>query len=151
MIQAGGCLCGAQRYETVAAPERVTFCHCRFCQRATGSAFMVEPLFRTQNFRQTKGSPSVYELVSDGSGKKVSIHFCQTCGTKLYLSFERFADCYGVYAGTFDDPSWFEVHPNNSKQMFISMARPDTILQPGISSFREQARLDDGTPLRCEV
>src|SRR6187431_656365 len=40
MIHAGGCLCSALRYETLAEPDRITFCHCRFCQRATGSAFM---------------------------------------------------------------------------------------------------------------
>ena len=41
MLQAGGCLCSELRYETLAEPQRITFCHCRFCQRATGSAFMV--------------------------------------------------------------------------------------------------------------
>ena len=41
----GGCLCGAIRYATSADPVRVTYCHCKFCQRATGSAYMVEPIF----------------------------------------------------------------------------------------------------------
>lgn len=144
-------MCGGLRYETLAEPARVTFCHCRFCQRATGSAFMVEPLFRVEDLRITKGSPSIYELQSSGSGKKVRIHFCNKCGTKLYLEFERFTDCYGVYAGTFDDPDWFEVRPDNSKQIFIDVARPDTILHAHMASFREHARLNDGTPLPSET
>lgn len=151
MINAGGCLCSALRYETLAPPDRITFCHCRFCQRATGSAFMVEPLFRVEDFRMTKGTPTIYALQSAGSGKIVKVHFCPTCGTKLYLSFERFTDCYGVYAGTFDDPHWFALPPQNTKQIFISAARPDTILQPGIATFQHHARLDDGTPVASET
>jgi hypothetical protein len=150
-VHAGGCLCGALRYETSAEPVRITFCHCRFCQRATGSAFMVEPLFRIEDLHMTKGAPTIYELRSAGSGKMVRIHFCPSCGTKLYLAFERFADCYGVYAGTFDDPNWFETAPENTKQIFMDMARPDTILQAGIASFHEHARLNDGTVVSSEV
>jgi hypothetical protein len=150
-IHAGGCLCGALRYETLAKPARTTFCHCRFCQRATGSAFMVEPLFLRADLRMIKGTPAIYELRSAGSGKMVRIHFCATCGTKLYLAFERFTDCYGVYAGTFDDPDWFETSPENTKQIFIGVARPDTVLQAGVASFHEHARLNDGTVVDSEV
>ena len=44
-VKQGGCLCGAIRYMASAQPIRVTYCHCKFCQRATGSAYMVEPIF----------------------------------------------------------------------------------------------------------
>jgi len=44
MIHEGGCLCGEIRYETMAEPVRVTICHCTFCQRLTGSAYLVEPI-----------------------------------------------------------------------------------------------------------
>lgn len=43
--QDGRCLCGQVRYRMTAPPMRVTVCHCRFCQRATGGAYMVEPIF----------------------------------------------------------------------------------------------------------
>src|SRR3954468_14911415 len=98
MLNHGGCLCGALRYATRANPLRVTICHCKFCQRATGSAYMVEPVFRLEHLRVTKGTPSVFQVRSRGSGKTVRVHFCATCGTKLYLTFERFPDSCGVYA-----------------------------------------------------
>ena len=83
-IHEGGCICGATSYETLGDPLRVTICHCRFCQRATGSAYMVEPIFRCEDLRVTKGSPATYQHRSQGSGKLVHVHFCAACGTKLY-------------------------------------------------------------------
>jgi len=146
-VHEGGCLCGAVRFETEGEPLRVTICHCRFCQRATGSAYMVEPIFAREKVRISKGSPTVYSLRSSGSGKLVHVHFCATCGTKLYLTFERFADSCGVYAGTFDDPDWFEIRPENSKHIFIDVARHETLLPPEVPCFREHAITNDGTPL----
>jgi hypothetical protein len=150
-VHEGGCLCGALRYETLSDPARVTICHCRFCQRATGSAYMVEPIFRNADFRITKGTPAVYDCRSEGSGKIVHIHFCRTCGTKLRLTFERFTEVCGVYAGTFDDPSWFEIEPNSAKQIFIETARPDSMLLPDIDAFSQHAILNDGTPVEPVV
>ena len=150
-VHAGGCLCGAVRYETLADPVRVTICHCRFCQRATGSAYMVEPIFRTEDLKVTRGTPSVYDLRSAGSGKIVHVHFCQTCGTKLYLTFERFTGSCGVYAGTFDEPDWFAVGPDNAKHIFLDVARHDTVLPAGINVFQQHATLNDGTPLEPVV
>jgi hypothetical protein len=146
-VHEGGCICGALRYETATDPIHVTVCHCKFCQRATGSAYMVEPIFRLENLRVTRGRPTVYNLRSEGSGKMVSVHFCPTCGTKLYLTFERFTGACGIYAGTFDDPNWFVVGPENARHIFIDVARNDTILPPGIAAFRNHALQNDGLPL----
>jgi hypothetical protein len=143
----GGCLCGAVRYETLADPVRVTICHCRFCQRATGSAYMVEPIFRVEDLRVISGTPTVYDLRSAGSGKMVHVHFCQTCGTKIYLTFERFVETCGVYAGTFDNPDWFAINPGCAKHIFLDVARQDTILPAGIDVFVQHAMRNDGTPL----
>jgi len=50
IVHEGGCLCGDIRYRTTAAePIRVTVCHCTFCQKLTGSAFLVEPIFRRKD------------------------------------------------------------------------------------------------------
>jgi hypothetical protein len=105
---------------------------------------MVEPIFPLDAFRITTGSPATFEQLSAGSGKLVHIHFCDRCGTKLYLSFERFADACGVYAGTFDDPNWFEFGPDNSRHIFIAAARHDTIIPPGIKAFAEHVTDADG-------
>jgi hypothetical protein len=112
---------------------------------------MVEPIFRTDDLRITHGSPSVYDQRSAGSGKVVHVHFCQTCGTKLYLTFERFAGACGVYACTFDEPDWFAIGADNAKHIFLDVARHDTVLPAGINVFRQHATLNDGTPLESVV
>jgi hypothetical protein len=43
----GGCACGAVRYRVKNAPFRTGVCHCKLCQRRTGSAFGVGVYFRT--------------------------------------------------------------------------------------------------------
>ena len=40
----GGCACGAVRYRLTSAPMFVHCCHCRDCQRQTGSAFVLNAL-----------------------------------------------------------------------------------------------------------
>ncbi len=146
-VAEGRCLCGEVRFAVQSAPRRVTICHCKFCQRATGSAYLVEPIFGLGDFAVTHGQPHVYEHRSEGSGKLVCIHFCATCGTKLYLTFERFAEVVGVYAGTFDDPNWFERTPENSKQIFMSVAQHGSVFLPDINTFEEHSTTSDGAPI----
>lgn len=143
----GGCLCGAVRYATRSDPVRVTYCHCRFCQRATGGAYLVEPIFQRANFGTTSGVPAQYGHVSEGSGKRVTINFCARCGTKLFLEFERYPDLIGVYGGTFDDPDWFPRDPGTSKHIFLDVAQRGTVIPAGIDTFRQHATETDGTAI----
>ncbi len=147
----GGCLCKAVRFATTANPVRVTICYCTFCQVATGSIGMVEPIFSKADFRVLKGKPTTFDMPSRGSGKRISINFCATCGTKIFLAFERFEDAYGLYAGTFDDPNWFDRSPANAKHIFTGVAQKGTIIPPGYNTFVEHAWLNDGTPVAPTV
>lgn len=147
----GGCLCGNVRYATRGDPTRVIICFCHFCQRATGSTGMVEPIFVRAAFGVTFGKPTRFELPSGGSGKRITVNFCATCGTKMFLEFERFPDVIGVYAGTYDDPNWFDRTPANTKYIFLNAAQKGTVVPPGFNTFNEHAQLNDGTPLSPTV
>jgi len=149
--QEGGCLCGRLRYRATAAPARVTICHCRFCQRATGSAYFVEPIFERSEFEMLTGTPTEFVHRSEGSGKQVFVNFCGACGTKIYLGFERWPDIVGVYAGSFDEPSWFEIRPDNAKHIFLDSARAGTVIPAGIDTYRQHATENDGTPIQPTV
>ena len=143
----GCCLCGKVKYDTGGDPLWVTVCYCSFCQRATGSDRMIEPIFEHDPFVFTRGNPVVYTLPSEGSGKDVHVHFCSECGTKLALTFERWTDRLGIYVGTLDDPASIRVTTENSKHIFTSEARPGTILPAGFNLFDRHATENDGTPI----
>lgn len=110
---------------------------------------MVEPIFDGNALAVLTGKPAIYDHVSEGSGKIVQVHFCRDCGTKLWLSFERFPGIVGVYAGTFDDPFWFPIDMANSKHIFVGEARADTVIPPGIPTFVEHSMASDGTPQKA--
>jgi hypothetical protein len=146
MIHEGGCLCREIRYETMAEPERVTICHCTFCQRLTGSAYLVEPIFRRQDVTFRGAPPSRYEHRSESSGKRVTINFCGCCGTTVCLDLERFPDIFGLCGGTFDDPNWFERDKDNCRHIFIRSAQRGVVLPAGVNLFEEHAMKLDSTP-----
>lgn len=147
----GGCLCGDVRYKVTAAPLRVTICHCTFCQRFTGSAFLVEPIFRQEQVVLTGALPKTHDHRSDGSQKRVTLNFCGRCGTTLYLDFERFPGFVGVCAGTFDDPNWFDRDPDTCRHIFTRSAQKGVVLPAGVKIYPEHELRLDGTPNKPTV
>lgn len=143
----GSCLCGKVQYDAGSEPLWFTVCHCRFCQRATGSDRMIQPVFERATFTFIGGAPKIYTQPSDGSGKEINVHFCPDCGTKLALIFERWPDKIGLYIGTLDDPNSVSIEQDSCKHIFVSEARPGTILPPGVKVFHRHAAESDGTAI----
>ena len=141
-VHHGGCLCGHVRYRTLGKPERTTICHCTFCQRLTGSAFLVEPVFLTTNVEIETGTVSTYDYCSPDHGRMLRINFCPKCGTHLSLLFERFPTMQGMCGGTFDDPSWFKP----DRHIFTKSAVPWMTYPHDVSCFERHAIGIDGSP-----
>lgn len=150
-MQRGRCLCGELVYGVEGQPSDVIHCHCKFCQRATGSAYLIETLFDKNRFHLLRGTPRVFAHVSEGSGKLVHIHFCGTCGTKTHMLFERFPDSVGVYSGTFDNKDWFERSPYNTLYFYLSSAPKDTVLPAGHRVFDAHYWESDGIVAEARV
>src|SRR5438874_11713430 len=51
----GACSCGAVKYRLTAAPMFVHCCHCRDCQRQTGSAFVLNALIEANRVQILQG------------------------------------------------------------------------------------------------
>ena len=146
----GGCLCGALRYAVHGRPLHVTNCYCRFCQRATGSTHMFEPVWRKNAQEILCGAPEMFALRSEGSGKQVFIHFCGRCGTKLYLTFERFPDAVGIYGGTLDDPA-AAVAGADETVIFLDEAPEGVVIPAGTKTWRRHKMTNEGKPIEPAV
>jgi hypothetical protein len=138
-------LCGEVGYKTLAEPLRVTICHCRFCQRFTGSAYLVEPIFRKEDVVFEGVPAKTYEHRSDGSGKRVTLNFCANCGTTLWLDLERFPDILGLCGGTFDDANWFDLVQGSHRHIFVRSAQRGVVLPAGVDLYEEHALQLDGS------
>ena len=98
----GGCACGAVRYRLLSAPMFVHCCHCRDCQRQTGSAFVINALIETDRIALLSGSPEAVAVPTD-SGQPHDIYRCPRCRTAMWSDYGRRAKLRFVRAGTLDD------------------------------------------------
>lgn len=88
-IREGGCLCGAIRYRVRGKPQRVTVCHCTFCQRRTGGALSIHVWFDEKDITLLGNEPATYEQRSDESNYYLRLHFCSRCATTVMLTLEN--------------------------------------------------------------
>jgi hypothetical protein len=100
----GGCACGAVRYRLGDAPMFVHCCHCRDCQRQTGSAFVINALIETARVALLSGDPLPYRMPTD-SGRPHHIYRCPACGTAVWSEYGGLASLRFVRVGTLDDPA----------------------------------------------
>jgi len=84
----GGCACGAVRYRLVSEPMFVHCCHCRDCQRQTGSAFVLNALIETDRISVLSGNPEAVAVPTD-SGHPHDIHRCPDCRIALWSDYGR--------------------------------------------------------------
>jgi len=80
---AGGCFCGAVRFEVSGAPRFLCYCHCESCRRAAGSPAVALCTFERGGFRVTRGRMREFN-----SSPKVTRGFCADCGSCLTYSHE---------------------------------------------------------------
>ena len=120
----GGCACGAIRYSADADPLYSVNCHCRDCQRETGSAYAPVLGVPTASFRVTQGSPSYFEVKAD-SGRFTRRAFCADCGSTLFGAGAEFVS---IRAGSLDDPSVFRP----SQDIYTSSAQPWDYMNPDL-------------------
>ena len=79
---AGGCQCGALRYEITGRPMTLYACHCTECQHQSASAYGLSLWVREADFH-LDGEPACWSRATD-SGKQMDCLFCPSCGSRLY-------------------------------------------------------------------
>jgi len=98
----GGCACGKVRFEAEVDNDEAYLCHCRMCQRATGSVSIAFKNMPRANVRWLSG-PDWYE-----SSPIASRPYCRECGTSLGFQFKEGSQNLDLTVAAFDDPSRFK-------------------------------------------
>jgi len=101
---AGGCQCGAIRYEIRGTPGSLAVCHCRDCQKQSSSAFGMSLDVKKEDFHLTAGTLKAFEWTCD-SGRLKTCAFCPECGSRIYHAT---SEGMSLKAGTLDDTAWLE-------------------------------------------
>ena len=100
MTYAGGCHCGATRYEVSGTPKHVALCHCSDCRRSAGAPMVAWAAFAEGELSIIKGEPKTFN--SSGAALR---SFCGTCGSGLFYRNEQFLPgIVDIQSATFDDP-----------------------------------------------
>jgi hypothetical protein len=102
----GGCLCGQLRYEANAEPIFSAVCHCKTCQKQSGTAFRVV-IAVPRLAVSIQGSPKIYTRTGD-SGQQVVNRFCPDCGSTVVIEPAALRGITIIPAGTLNDTSWLK-------------------------------------------
>lgn len=99
-VIAGGCHCGAVRYEATTTPQRHSLCHCTDCRRSAGAPMVAWAVYREGEVKVTRGAPKMRE--SSAHGRR---YFCADCGTGLmYASAAYLPGLIDIQSATLDNP-----------------------------------------------
>ena len=97
----GGCACGRVRYSVNVHDDDAYLCHCRMCQRATGSVSIA--------FKNVKQADVDWEREPDWyESSPIALRpYCRECGTSLGFKFRDGSENMDLTVASFDDPSRF--------------------------------------------
>ena len=123
MERVAKCACGRLTVTINGDPEDVVSCHCDHCLRRTGSAYPVVAWFNRSQVADIAGDSTVFNGLEvngvAGPGGLVNYyHFCPTCGSTVYWTFDQIPDSFPeelanrlpnifvIPVGSFADPNF---------------------------------------------
>ncbi|HEV2595994.1 MAG TPA: GFA family protein [Sphingomicrobium sp.] len=131
----GGCECGSVRYRMGDKPIFVNCCHCRQCQKITGSAFAINGMIESDRLELTEGGDKLAR--HEGEAR------CNECGTLLWGEHSRFGDTIKfVRLGTLDEGE--RIAPD--AHFFVRSKHSWVAIPDGIPQF-EMLPTDSDPPL----
>ena len=129
---AGGCLCGAVRFEVDELPVTASYCHCRRCQRRTGTAASVSARIVPGSLRLLSGEDALGAFEPADGFAKV---FCTRCGAQLWSRDPADPTALIVRMGAFDD----DPGTRPSYRQFVAYAPPwEPIPDDGLPRYPER-------------
>jgi hypothetical protein len=129
----GGCTCRQVRYRVTSKPLFVHCCHCRWCQRETGTAFALNAMIEADRVELLAGQPEMVPTPSE-SGKGQKIWRCPKCRIAVWSNYGGAGDAVRfVRVGTLDNPDAMppDIH------IFTQSKQPWVVLPEGTPSVPE--------------
>jgi hypothetical protein len=126
----GGCSCGKVCYRLASPPMFVHCCHCRDCQRQTGSAFVLNALIEADRVELKGAEPAPVTMPTE-SGLPHDIYRCSACQIAVWSTYGGRKQIRFVRVGTLDDPTAFapDVH------IYTRSKLPWVTLPAGVPAF----------------
>jgi len=128
----GGCTCRQVRYAMTTTPMFVHCCHCRWCQRETGTAFALNALIEADRVRLLQGQVEIIHTPSN-SGKGQKISRCPACRVAVWSNYAGAGDGIRfVRVGTLDMPDRFppDIHIYTASRQPWVRLDPETLAVP---------------------
>jgi len=126
----GGCACCAVRYTCSGTPKLSLNCHCRDCQRLSGSAYLAAVIVDRRTFSFTQGTPTFYAVTAaNGMAKRQG--FCVLCGAPLVVMLDERPHIIAIAVGSFDDPSVYRPMAD----MWVQSAQPWDVMDPNLTKY----------------
>jgi len=138
----GTCTCRSVRYRLTSMPLFVHCCHCRWCQRETGSAFVLNALIEADRVIVLAGSPEAI-LTPSASGRGQRISRCPTCRVALWSNYAGAGELVRfVRVGTLLEPDRLppDIH------IYTSSKQPWVPLPPEVPAVPEYYDLKEYWP-----
>ncbi|MCJ1477154.1 hypothetical protein MMC13_005825, partial [Lambiella insularis] len=93
-------------------------CHCRDCQKISGSTYSTNTIVSEDGFKVTEGKLKSISKTADG-GNTITSHFCGDCGSTLFRDGPTFPGMKVVKAGVLDDVDALE-HAKPGAELFTT-------------------------------
>jgi hypothetical protein len=116
----GRCLCGRVSYSADAEPVVQAVCHCRDCQRQTGSPFTVFVGVPRAAFSVEGDTLASIATTGEDHGGETERSFCSACGSPVFSISALAPEVALIKAGSLDDASWLAP----AIEFFTSSAQP---------------------------
>lgn len=132
-IHEGECTCGHVRFRMTSDPLFVHCCHCRWCQRESGTAFALNALIEADRVELLSGEVEIVDTPSE-SGKGQRISRCPNCRVAVWSNYGGGGDAVRfIRVGTLLDPDRLppDIH------IFTSSKQPWVILPDDVPVFEE--------------
>ena len=133
----GSCSCSKLRFRLNAEPLIVHACHCRQCQRITGSAFVMNALIEREEVELLTGDIACFKF----PGTRHTAYYCPECVTYVWSEYKsgRFNECLFIRVGTLKEP---DLWPPNV-HIFTESKQPWVTIPESMPSYRKFYKIRD--------